>query len=135
LLAVLLFVCPARVAAIPVSEYEQQIKNAIASLEALVTDEDEEGEIDDYENELTFAIGKVRAAFPPNQTVESDGQVYNVDNTWLHKALDELKQEANRSERIEQIVARLTALDTRLAERKEQTQTVESKDAAKKRLE
>jgi Domain of unknown function (DUF4129) len=134
LLSILLFVCPARVAAIPISEYEQNIKNAIVSLEELVTDDEEEIP-DDYEEQLNQALAEIRGTLPRNQTVESDGEVYNVDNTWLHQSLEELRQEANRSERIEQIIARLTAMDTRVVERQQQTQTLESKDAAKQRLE
>ena len=134
LLIVLLFVCPSRVAAIPISEYEKNIKTAIASLEELVIDEEDEVP-DDYEEQLNQALATVRGTLPRNQTVESDGEVYNVDNNWLHHALDELKQEASRSERIEQIVERLTAMDARVVERQQETQTLESKDAAKKRLE
>ena len=44
LLTVLLFVCPARAAAIPISEYEKNIHDAIGSLEALIKDEEDEGE-------------------------------------------------------------------------------------------
>ena len=134
LLTVLLFVCPSRVAAIPISEYEKNIKNAIVSLEELIPDEEEEIP-DDYEEQLNQAVATVRESLPRNQTVESDGEVYNVDNTWLHQAIDELRQEAHRSERIEQIIARLTAMDTRVVERQQQTSTLESKDAARKRLE
>jgi hypothetical protein len=134
LLTVLLFVCPSRVAAIPISEYEQNLKNAIVKLESLIPDEEEEIPYD-YEEQLNQTLATVRGTLPRNQTVESDGEVYNVDNTWLHQALDELRQEAYRSERIEQIVARLTSMDTRVVERQQQSQTLESKDAAKNRLE
>ena len=133
LLIVLLFVCPGSVAAIPISDYQQNINDAISLLEKLVTDE--EGEDPDYEVELSESIAEVRATLPKTQTVESDGEVYNVDNNWLHQALDGLNQKTYRSERIEQIVARLTAMETRLAERQEQTQALESKDTSKKRLE
>ena len=133
LLTVLLFVCPGSVAAIPISEYEQNIKKAISSLESLITDEEEE--IPDYDNELNQSVEEVRATLPKNQMVEADGEVYNVDNAWLHQALDELKQQAYRSERVEHIVERLKAMESRLAERQNQTQPGESKDATKKRLE
>jgi hypothetical protein len=134
LLAILLFACPARVAAIPISEYEQNIKKAIVELEELV--EYEEDAIEGgYEERLNRTLVEVRGSLPRNQTVESDGEVYNVDNTWLHQALDELRHEASHSARIEQIVARLTAMESRVVERQQQSQTLESKDAAKKRLE
>ena len=134
LVTVLLFVCPAHAAAIPISDYEQNIKDAISSLEMFITDEEEEIP-ENYETDLNQTVEQIRAALPKNQTIESDGEIYNVDNTWLHQALDELKQQSYRSERIEQIIARLTAMETRVAERNEQTKTLESKDAAKTRLE
>ena len=134
-LAVLLFVCPARVAAIQISEYEEKIKFAIASLQELIPDDDEEEVPANYEEQFSKTLAEVRETLPRNQTVESDGEVYNVDNTWLHQALDALSQEAYRSERINQIVARLLSMDIRLVERQQQSQTLEGKDAAKKRLE
>ena len=136
-LVALLFVYPARVAAIPISEYQQHLKDAIASLEPLVEfDEDEdEGETNtDYETHLNETLAGIRATLPRNQTVESEGEVYNVDNAWLHKAIDELKQESFHSERIEQIIASLKAMESRVAERQNATKTLESKDAAKNRL-
>ena len=133
-LTVLLFVCAGRAIAIPITEYQQNVKKAISSLETLITDEDDEDESPD-EDEVNHRIEEIRASLPKNQTVEADGEVYNVDNTWLHQALDELKQQAYKSERIEQLVERLMAIETRLDERQQQTQTLESKDAAQKRLE
>ena len=133
-LTVLLFVCAGSAIAIPMTEYQQNIKKAISSLETLITDEEDEEESPD-EDELNSRFEEVRASLPKNQTVEADGEVYTVDNTWLHQAIDEVKQQAYKSERIEQLVQSLTAIETRLAERQEQTQTLESKDAAQKRLE
>lgn len=138
-LVALLFVYPARVAAIPISEYQQNLKDAIASLESLIEideeeDEDEDEINTDYETHLNETLTGIRATLPPNQTVESDGEVYNVDNAWLHKAIDELRQETLRSERIEQIIASLKAMEGRVAERQNAIKTLESKDASKNRL-
>ena len=134
-LVALLFVYPARVAAIPISEYQQHLKDAIASLEPLVEfDEDEDEVTTDYETHLNETLAGIRATLPRNQTVESEGEVYNVDNTWLHKAIDELRQESFQSERIEQLIASLKAMESRVAERQNATKTLESKDAAKNRL-
>jgi hypothetical protein len=134
-LVVLLFVYPARVAAIPISEYQQNLNDAIVALEELFElEEDEDVATSDYETHLNETLAGIRATLPSNQTVESDEEVYNVDNAWLHKAIDELRQEASRSERIEQIIASLKAMVNRVAERQNATKSLESKDAAKNRL-
>jgi hypothetical protein len=134
LLTALLFLCVASAAAIPISEYQQNLKNAVTSLETL-SDIDEDEIESEYENQLNRTLESIRTALPQNQTVESGGEVYNVDNSWLHRAFDELKHEAYRSERIEQIVQTLEAMETRLAELQDVGQPVESKDEAKNRLE
>ena len=95
-LVALLFVYPARVAAIPISEYQQHLKDAIASLETLiefVKMKTKTKSTTDYETHLNETLAGIRATLPRNQTVESEGEVYNVDNAWLHKAIDELRQE------------------------------------------
>ena len=91
LLTALLFLFPANVSAIPISEYQQKLKNAIASLEALGQAEDESDS--DYENRFNQTVDGIRTALPRNQTVESAGESCNVDNAWLHDALDGLKSD------------------------------------------
>ena len=132
-ITILLFVCPALVSAIPISEYQRHIKNALGSLEAL-SEVDEEELPDDWETQVDEAIEGIRNTFPPNQTVESDGETYNVDNRWLHQALDELKPEATRFDRLSDLIERLKAMDARVTERQNQTQGQQSKDDAKNKL-
>lgn len=125
-LAALLFFCPATVAAIPLSEYKQNLENAIAALEEL-NESDEAESTADYENRFNEALESIRAAFPQNQTIEADGEVCNVDNAWLHKI--------EGFHNLEQLLDRLRAMRVRIAERQEMAPPVESKDDAKKRLE
>jgi hypothetical protein len=132
-LTALLLVCPAHVAAIPLSEYHQHIKNALASLESL-SEVDEEELPDDWETQVDDAIAGIRNTLPQNETVESDGETYNVDNHWLHKALDELKPQESRFDRLQDLVERLRAMDARVTERQNQTQGLQSKDDAKNKL-
>lgn len=132
-LAVFLFLCPARVAAIPISEYQQHVKDAIASLETL--SEVEEDELpDNYETQFAEALANIRTSLPQNQTVESDGEVYNVDNAWLHQDLNDLNVQSSRFERLGELLENLRAMDARLTERQNSTQALESKDQAKNRL-
>lgn len=132
-LAVLWFLCPARAAAIPISEYQQRVNDAIGSLETL-SGVDEDEITTEYEAELNQKLDEIRASLPVHQTVESDGQSYNVDNSWLHKALEDVKTNTSRSERLAQLIESLEAMDERLDDRQGGSQPIESKDAANNRL-
>ena len=78
-------------------------------------------------------IDGIRSALPRNQIVESAGESCNVDNAWLHDALDGLK--SDDFDRFEQIIESLQAVEARVAERQEATRTGDSKGWAKSRLE
>ena len=134
-LFVFLFLSPASVAAIPIAEYQQNIKEAIKSLDYLnflyVTDSE-----DDLETQFTQTIESVRKALPKHQAVEFEGDVCNVDNSWLHKKLDEMEQSDDPSERLTQIIRELQAIEERVAERQNPgALTAENKQQAKSRLE
>jgi hypothetical protein len=131
LLTTLLFLCPATAAAIPLSEYYQNIKNAIAALDNLNESVEEES-TDDYQNRFNQTLEEIRSSFPKNQTVEAEGEVCNVDNSWLHKRVDELK---GGVEDVDPFLEMLQAMESRVAQRQEMGQPAESKDDARKRLE
>ena len=126
-----LLLCPVCVSAIPISEYQQNLENAIASLETLGQDENETDT--DYENRFKHTVESVRAALPKSQTVESDGDSINVDNSWLHTALDDLKNDDFAE--LGRILERLQAVAERVAERQEAARSTDSKEWAKGRLE
>ena len=130
-LTTLLFLCPATVGAIPLSEYHQNIGNAIAALEKLNESVEEESTTD-YQNRFNQTLDEIRTSFPKNQTVEAEGEVCNVDNSWLHKTVDELKSGNGEAE---PLIEMLRAMESRVAQRQEMVQTGESKDDARKRLE
>jgi len=126
----LLFLFPATAAAIPITDYHFNIKYAISTLGEL----SQSGH--DFDSELPTALESVRTRLPKHQTIEFEGEVYNVDNSWLHKELDELEKADNRSERLAHIVWTLQAIETRVAERaKPGGSPAENKQWAKTRLE
>lgn len=130
LLFVLLFLTPATVAAIPLNEYQQNLNRAIASLERLNEAED------DFDAHLEESIEFVRATLPKQQTVEFEGETCNVDNSWVHKYLDELDQADDVAEKFTQILWSLRALEARVAERQNPGgKATENKEWAKTRLE
>src|SRR5437868_4714975 len=90
-LALLLFAFPVNVLAIPLSDYHQNLKKAITSLDTL-RQSDENESTDDYDRRFDQTVEGVRRDLPEHETVESEAETYNVDNSWLHKDLNELKQ-------------------------------------------
>jgi hypothetical protein len=126
--------CPATVSAIPIAEYHENLKKAILALETLFeSGEDETTE--DYALRFNAMIAGVREALPVNQQVEINGEVCNVDNSWLHKALDELDESADTLEKLGEIHETLEAIEERVAERQNAVAALESKSDAKSRLE
>jgi hypothetical protein len=134
LLIVVLFLCPARAAAIPIADYHNNLQQAITAVDTLIHFDEEETP-GDYETQLTQTIEAVRNALPQTQSIESDGEVCNVDNSWVHKALDELKKPEDRPEKLEQLLQSLYSLEERIAERQQPGPSVDSKDQAKSKLE
>jgi len=133
-LALLFFVFPVNVLAIPISDYQQNLKKAITALDTL-TQSDENESTNDYNKRFDQTIEGVRQALPENQTVESETETYNVDNSWLHRDLDNLKQSVDILKETSEINERLRALEARIAERQKPIQSGESKDQAKDKLE
>lgn len=132
-LLVLLVACT-NVVAVPLSNYHQNIKRAIATLEPL-TQIDDDADVDDIETQFEESSKTVRSILPEHETVEFEGDSYTVDNSWLHKSLDELDQSANRSNKLAQVLATLRALEARVADRQSPGSLVDSKEQAKGRLE
>lgn len=125
-----LFLFPNTVAAVPITDYHFNIKYAISTLGHL----SQSGE--NFDSELPAAVEDVRTRLPKHETVEFEGEVYNVDNSWLHKDLDGLAQADNRTERLAHIVWTLQAIETRVAERANPGGSpAENKQWAKTRLE
>ena len=125
-----LFLSAGTASAIPISDYQLNLKFAIATLDHL----SQSG--DDFHRELAGAIESVRTKLPKQQTVEFEGEVCNVDNSWLHKGLDELAQADDPTEKLAHIIWTLQAIETRVAEReKPGGSAAENKEWARTRLE
>lgn len=135
LLPALLLLCCASAAAIPISDYQKNIKYAITDLEALEASEDDYSS-NAYQVLLTNTLETVRNALPANQAIELDGETCNVDNSWVHKALDELKGATeDHGDRISQLLDSLRAMEARVLERQRPGQLADSKSQAKSKLE
>jgi len=134
--AAFLFLVPATVSAISLSEYQQKIKQAVTALDTLSQTDEHESE-SDFHNRLLQTIEAVRATFPEHLTVEANGEVYQVDNSSLHKTLEDLKSlpVVDQFKKIVDVKETLQALEVRIAERIAATALGETKEQAKSRLE
>ena len=135
-LAAFLFVSPATAAAIPIAEYQQRLKQVIDELVKVVQINKDFDEAD-FENRMLDTIELVRVTLPEHLTVEVDGEVCNVDNSSLHKSLEELKKlpGSKQFEEVVKITELLQALEVRIQERITAVGRGESKEQAKSKLE
>lgn len=131
-----LFVGPANVAAIPIAEYHQNLKHAIAELEKLV-EVDKDWDETDFQNRLLQTIENIRTTLPVNQTIEVDGEVGTVDNSSIHKSLEDLKKlpATEQFDKVDHITELIKAIEARIAEREAAVERAQSKEQAKSKLE
>ncbi|HEV3469907.1 MAG TPA: DUF4129 domain-containing protein [Pyrinomonadaceae bacterium] len=99
------------------SEYRGRVREAVLELDALA----ETGAEADSED-AAGALGAVRLMLPRAERVEWEGGAVEVNNAWLHEALDAYEEEAGglddagRAGALRDLAARLAALEARLAE-------------------
>jgi len=132
-----LFAFPDPVSAIPLSEYQQKIKQAVTVLDTLSEVVNEHEGESQFQKLLPQTIDAVRATLPEHLTVEANGEVYQVDNSSLYKTLEDLKSLSVEAQikKIVDIKEMLQALEVRLEERISATASGENKEQAKRRLE
>lgn len=126
---------PMTVSAITLSEYQQKLKQAVTAFDALVPVDEHETE-SEFKNHLLQTIDAVLVTLPEHMTIEADGEPYTVDNTALHKTLEELKSLSieDQLKKIDDVKHTLSALETRIAERIAATRVGETKEQSKLRL-
>jgi hypothetical protein len=130
------FVCPANVAAIPLTEYQQRLRQTIDRLVEVVEVNKDFDEAD-FEKRMLETIEFIRVTLPEHLTVEVDGEVCNVDNSSLHKHLEDLKKlpGAKQFEKVEHLTQLLEAIEERISERQAALASGVSKEEAKSKLE
>ncbi|MET0622282.1 MAG: DUF4129 domain-containing protein [Pyrinomonadaceae bacterium] len=138
------------------ADYRARVRGAIEPLEelaetyervAVVDDfgdesgEDSEAELEeakaDLEEEAPEILGGVRDSLPPRERVGAGADFVEVDNSWLHEALDEAEgadDEAKRAAGLRAAAGRLRSLEARLAEADGGAAGTFDKDAERGRL-
>jgi hypothetical protein len=105
-------------AAIPLSDYHKQIKQAATALNTLSYADETETETEFRGREIE-TVRQIRNLLPTKETVElSGGESFNVDNSWMHKEFDNYSAAAGgvRHEMRLRITERLAAIDERIGE-------------------
>lgn len=135
-IVVALFVFPATASAISLTDYQQKLKQAVTALDTLAQVDEHETE-EEFNKRLLQTIDAVRVALPEHFTVEENGDVCQIDNSALHKTLEDLKSLSAEAKfkKINDVKDTLQALEMRIAERIAATPSGETKDQAKSRLE
>ena len=133
----LLFVCSTSAAAIPVSAYRERVRNAITALGSVGIALEDEG-VESSSQSDREAVKAVRAALPASETIEWQGSLIRVDNSWLMEDLDIYEKmradDPQRTSWLARISERLQALDERLAELERGAPQPVNKDDEKARL-
>src|SRR5450755_1450105 len=91
--------------AVTLEDYRHQVSRARASIQEL-----QAAYADDSSPREQFAaatISLVRAELPAQETVLLGRQTVAVDNSWLHKALDELEKTRSNNTRRAELVGRI----------------------------
>lgn len=113
----LAFIASPSVSAIPVSRYEENLKQAITALDTL-TQEDEDETESQYTERVFKTARAIRAAIPENSMIEIGDEIYSVQNGWLHNELGQLEKAtpSSRATIIYQLLDQLRALSDRIDE-------------------
>ena len=100
---------------ISLTDYHNNLQRAITELDTLEHGDEDEN-TSSYAAHFDQTITEVSEIVPQHQSVQTRDGVCNVDNTWLHEALKQLKNASpdERSDKFEEIIPRLRALDERV---------------------
>jgi hypothetical protein len=136
LIALLLFLCaPANADSLSPSDYQRNLQRALTELKTL--EQVDESESPDYQNQLDRTIATVGEALPEHESVRASDELCNVDNSWLHAALKDLKASSSeqRPTKLTQLIARVKALEEQVAYETRAANPDDSKTRTKEKLE
>ena len=130
-------VCFADARAATLADYRHRVSESIAVIEQLqAAFDDDDPSL--RERSVSTGVARIREDLPARETVLLNTQNVDVDNTWLHEALQDYEQtnrtNEQRAEALARIEERLRALDERLEEMQRDQPAASDKDSDKGRL-
>jgi hypothetical protein len=118
------------------AEYRHRVSQAITEI-AQLQSANNSGDPSQSQSDISSAA-RIRENLPAKETVQIDSQGIVVDNTWLHRALQQYEQgnntRAQRAYLLARIEERLRAIDASLEEMQAATTTASDKDSDKGKL-
>jgi uncharacterized membrane protein len=134
---VLLLVVSVTAFAIPAETYKSNLQRAISALQRFESSSIEKASEADYQSHLDATSAVVRSALPEREDVHASDEICDVDNSWLHDALKELKtaRVEDRHNKVTQIIERLQAIEERVGYEQRAATDAERKAATKQKLE
>jgi hypothetical protein len=132
---VVLVLLAGRAGAATLADYRHRVTQAIGLIDQLQATS---GHEDSSLQEHFAGVARIREDLPAKETVMLNGQSIAVDNSWLHRALQNYEDAANttpqRAEALARIGERLRALDERLEEMQNGKPAAGDKDGDKGKL-
>jgi Domain of unknown function (DUF4129) len=121
--------------AIPLESYRKNIQRVITLLDTVAVNEESEA-VAERQARVNETFASTRALMPLRQKVEWANQEYNVDNSWLHQALEKVEKTAAPQQPgdLRFIQDRLKAIDERIQESANLSSIPLTKDEAKRKL-
>ncbi|HJT67928.1 MAG TPA: DUF4129 domain-containing protein [Pyrinomonadaceae bacterium] len=122
---------------IPAAGYHNNVQRAVTALDSL-RQIDENETSDSYEHRLDQTIAGVDEVLPEHQSVQTSEGVCDVDNSWLHEELKQLKSASTseqRETRLAQVIERLKAVEERVGPGTTATTPQGDKTQTKEKLE
>ena len=122
------------VRAASLADYNGRVRTAAVSLDALASSDSAT-----IRAESVDTLRFVRDRLPPNETVEWGGANVRVDNSWLHRELEEYEKKGARTDEaraavLRALAVRLLALNERLSEAEKSSLAANEKDEERRRL-
>jgi len=127
--------CFNAVPAVSVSEYQQNLKQAITALDTLMlSDEDEtQGE---FKKRFADTLAAVRTTLPETLTVDCGEEICTVDNAWLHEELKAVESalDSDWDVQLAHVIEKLKSIEERVSELQNPSLASASKASEKERL-
>src|SRR5689334_8733350 len=100
---------------ITVDDYHDKVHRAVVALDTL-QQADEAEQPSAYEARFEQTLNRVGEALPDHETVQTREGTCNVDNSWLHAALKDLRNAKTdqRATKLSQLIERLQAVEERV---------------------
>ncbi|MBD0324999.1 MAG: hypothetical protein ICV68_01125, partial [Pyrinomonadaceae bacterium] len=134
--ALFVMLCASVIRAVPLETYQEQVREAVAVLDALPQWKKVESTTD-YERRMAAAVEQLGTSLLTIGSIEWNGKTLQVDNKWLAESLARYKQipfadSALREAELAHIAERLKAINERLLELSGAAKAVSSDDERKR---